>query len=915
MRLLTWLDVRRRICQKTQYGSNLPTGITRINCFSDALEIGIDSDERSIAEATLKEWFGEWYQTEDSIIQLDLGNSFLPVELLMEKIPLDRSTHIRPFWEEIAYIEGSSNFLHLPTPFDSTPLLIAFYSFKGGVGRTMHLAAHVFALLDCAKELEKEIKILVIDADLEAPGLTYWDRQEQQQPAVSFIDFMEAYHYSQLSTEETLELFAAEVKKSAKREGKSVFYFLPACLADEQLLDTPILPEHLTRGSEGEWTCGNAIHKLGRKLEADYVLIDLRAGLSEISSPLIFDPRIERFFVTTATEQSVAGLSLVLKQISRVAPSEEDVDEGKYFDPSAIVSFLTPQLKSLPAFEDTLVRFRNSYAQSNDSEESSIYAKRLEINETDFAQELLYINSWQEARSQIASTSIAGIAKRWAEDRLKEDLDDGIVSDNSSEFNSDSSSLEEVTKFKNVCEQYVFAESGGGEKLLVTTALNNLATNFRDRLPNVVSVGAKGSGKTFIYIQLSRLQTWDRFVNTAIGEQSEMDAYIFPFLQSRNLQNSAKTNVDNARSKILKHLTEKDYEFRYSEYVDRIKEALEQKSTELEWTHLWMREIARSIGIESTNEEIVDLKTIDTFLKQKQTKIVFLLDGLEDIFQEIASNENQKTALKALINLPDRLSEIRQASLGLIVLLRRDFLRHAIVQNVEQFESRYRSYDLYWDADSFIKLVYWVCTQAGVIGAKEEKLNNLGREKLLTELEKLWGEKLGGLREARTANWVFAALTDFKGRLQARDVVRFLFHAADITTAQPREVQFEKWSSDRLLPPQAIRRALDPCSEKKVQEATEEYPDFKEWIDKIEERYPDANNRSVPFTSEELDLDRSTIKMLEDMGVIYEDRDKDDITRYYMPEIFRAGLKFKLESGKRPRVLVLKRKSVGIGIL
>ena len=325
--------------------------------------------------------------------------------------------------------------------------------------------------------------------------------------------------------------------------------------------------------------------------------------------------------------------------------------------------------------------------------------------------------------------------------------------------------------------------------------------------------------------------------------------------------------------------------------------------------------------VEETSE--VSIQEINSYLKNKQIRIVLLFDGLEDIFQNVASDDNQKTALKALIDLPnDRLSEIRQSNLGIIVLLRRDFLRYAILQNVGQTESLYRSYALSWDVDSFLKLVYWVCIQGGVIGTaedkkdKEDKMESLGRQELVKELEeKLWGEKLGsGASEARTASWVFAALSDFKGRLQARDIVRLLFHAAKNIMDSPKKMQFDKWASSRLLTPQAIRSALTPCSQAKVREAEEEYPKFKEWVYLVNNEYlPDQ--KYLPFQSQSLNLETSTIRMLEEMGVIFEDRDKNDIARYYIPEIFRAGLNFTLRIGARPRVLALKRKAPGIVML
>ena len=66
-----------------------------------------------------------------------------------------------------------------------------------------------------------------------------------------------------------------------------------------------------------------------------------------------------------------------------------------------------------------------------------------------------------------------------------------------------------------------------------------------------------------------------------------------------------------------------------------------------------------------------------------------------------------------------------------------------------------------------------------------------------------------------------------------------------------KEIQFERWSTSRLLPPQAIRRALKPCSEEKVKEAQEEYAVFKIWVEETLPKYPPAERR-IPFAGEQL---------------------------------------------------------------
>jgi len=925
LKFLTWLDVKRLIRRQTLNGEELPDYISSISCFSDALEIGIpNADCKENAQKTLSDWFKDWYQRDQNLIRLDLGDAALPVEFhKSESPPFDSSISIRPFWQEIAYIDSDSDGnidsaslsskFHFPETSLSSPKVIAFYSFKGGVGRTLHLASYLFSLLEASKEIDKKITVLVVDADLEAPGLTYWDRAEKQQAAVSFIDFLEAYHYPPISRQEMLSLFAEEVKKTPRYEGGSIFYFLPACLSDEQLLDTPVLPEHLARSPKGEWSCGDALHQLGQSLSADYVLVDLRAGLSEISSPIIFDPRIQRFFVTTAAEQSIAGLSLVLKQISRIAPSETDSSSGKFYDPSIIISFLTPELKKLPAFENSLEKFSSAYMPFDQSDDYSSYSGRLEIKETDFTQELLYVNTWEEAKQKLPSTSVMKISREWAVSQIGENFQP----ENADSIHQDASTiLEGVRKFRDICRQYEYAESGQGESLLVTESLKHLATTFRNDLPRVVSIGAKGSGKTFTYVQLSRLKYWEKFLKLALKdfEARQFKTHIFPLLQSKTLRDAAESTVAEARSTTKDAFYGSMPTFYHSEFLDRISHFLEEPRSEFAWTNFWIQELSRSVGL-TRNEESISLSSLNEYLKQKNVHLVFLFDGLEDVFAEAATDSRQQTAIRSLINLPKRLNEIRQANFGLIILLRRDFLRYAITQNLGQFENLYQSYDLIWDADSFLKLVYWICSQASVIDANEDIIDNLSREELIGNLEKLWGKKLGRdtSNEAYAAKWIYAALTDFKGRLQARDIVRLLYHAANIAIEQRREVQFDRWSTSRLIPPQAIRRAIEPCSSGKVKEVKEEYPKFKEWVEKVETEYSQEQRR-VPFTLNTLSLDQATINLLEDIGVIYEDRGKDDVSRYYMPEIFRSGLGFTLEKGARPRVLVLKRKALGSDI-
>jgi cellulose biosynthesis protein BcsQ len=909
LKFLTWLDVDRVIRRETFNGRKLPETISRIECFSSALEISLlNSSAEGEAKGLLKELFKDWYLEDINVIQLDLGDALLPVEFIQttSKSPPKQPY---PFWSDISYLptassEGIDEFTALPTSFDKAPNIIAFYSFKGGVGRTLHLAAHCLALLEKAAELKKKIKVLVIDADLEAPGLTYWERSESKISDVSFIDFLEVYHYSPISMDISLRKFANEVQTTARQERGSTLYFLPACGDDHQLLDTPVLPEHLSRGVHGRWTCTEAIYELGKTLEIDYIFIDLRAGLSEISSPILLDPRVQRILVTPASEQSISGMSLVLEQISRIAPSDTEIRDEKYSDPSIVMSLLTKEIKELPIFDVYQERLLNSYQQTD---REPLESRNLDIQTSDFAQELMHINSWNEAESKLQGTSVMRLAQKWASSQFSDDLSDEKTND------GETGGLERVRRLRDICEEYEFAESGKGKELLITNPIMNLAQSFVNSLPNAISIGAKGAGKTFTYLQIARFQYWENFLAKVLGTDypnPQSSVNVFPFLEPKHMEDDAKKIVKGARDESFLKMGG-TCSFSYTACIDRISEHLNDPSfTTIQWSKFWIREIGTAIGLEAQYQEEFSLEYIHKSLQERGLKFVFLIDGLEDVFSEVSSNRQHQWALYELLDIPRRLSDIRQSCLGIIILVRRDFLRYLFPQNLQQFENLYKPYDLHWDEESFLRLVLWICIQARIIDSEKDDIDQMGYELIKKRLESLWGRKLGADKsnEAYTSNWIFAALCDFKGRLQARDIVRILQHAANRTVNSPQEVQFKRWSSSRILPPQAIRDALEPCSKSKVAETGQEYPQFRKWIEGIHAKLP-IQNRHIPFYANEMDIDQREIQMLEDIGAIYGDVDKKDgTTRFYMPEIFRAGLGFTLKKGARPRILVLQKK-------
>jgi hypothetical protein len=167
----------------------------------------------------------------------------------------------------------------------------------------------------------------------------------------------------------------------------------------------------------------------------------------------------------------------------------------------------------------------------------------------------------------------------------------------------------------------------------------------------------------------------------------------------------------------------------------------------------------------------------------------------------------------------------------------------------------------------------------------------------LTEaLVPLWGRKLGNdrSREGRSAEWVIAALSDFLGQIQARDVVRLLYLSALKSRGNTQ------WT-DRVLAPGAVREAVAECSDEKISEISQENSALKEIFNKL--RALDADRKAVPFKLEDVELTPEELQLLQLNGIAVAEG-----SLYYMAEIFRPGLGFRLPAGARPKVLALARR-------
>jgi hypothetical protein len=292
-------------------------------------------------------------------------------------------------------------------------------------------------------------------------------------------------------------------------------------------------------------------------------------------------------------------------------------------------------------------------------------------------------------------------------------------------------------------------------------------------------------------------------------------------------------------------------------------------------------------------------RRLTEYLAATKKQLVVVIDGLEDLFQNFANDQSQQTAIRSLLqDVPEWLGQQPNIPLGIIIFVRRDIVLAAVHQNAAQMMARYEPYALKWNREEALRLVAWVTKRVNMLPQiNSEKLQNMTEEELTEALVPLWGKRLGSERskEAGSARFVIAAISDLRGQIQARDLVRLLHLAAK------ESVNDSRWQ-DRILIPTAIKGALLECSQNKIGEIEIENTALKDVFTKL--RSLPKEKRKIPFTRDMMELSVEEMKILEDNGVVIRENDE-----YYMPEIFRLGLEFSMTAGGRPRIIALARRA------
>jgi cellulose biosynthesis protein BcsQ len=225
--------------------------------------------------------------------------------------------------------------------------VITFYSFKGGVGRTMALANVGLELARTGR------RVLLVDFDLEAPGLDTFEVLKQGNPTPGIVDYITSYR--QTGTAPDLAEFIYEPQIITESPGR--LWVMPTGRQDDQYANRfyAIDWQELYSQQDGYLLLEDLRAQWQRTLNPDYVLIDSRTGHTDVGgicTRQLPDAVAILFF---PNEQNRRGIELIVNNV-RKEQRESKRKIQLYFIASNVPNLDDEEL----ILRDRLRQFRNT---------------------------------------------------------------------------------------------------------------------------------------------------------------------------------------------------------------------------------------------------------------------------------------------------------------------------------------------------------------------------------------------------------------------------------------------------------------------------------------------------------------------------------------------------------------------------
>ncbi len=768
-----------------------------------------------------------------------------------------------------------------------TPLITTFYSFRGGVGRstTLGLVAGILAT-------EKKRRVVIVDFDLEAPGISILlesDIEQINQENYGVLDYL----YQRFLTPEEnfppIESCIYQVELKARGE----LFLVPVGEYDENYihrlaeLDRGTLQAFYRRDNN---PVQQLIEDIKEQLNPDVILIDARPGFNDTSAIALLDLADLGIICFSPTDQSFKGLSWIVQTVSK---------QWQYRGKPDLRFVLTP----MPAVA-TEQRQIWIYEVEDWIENNWRVPSYTTVNE-------LYYEVNYNPNISTLSSLVNNLPKSLLDNYLSiAEVIDASLPDIKPSLTT-SATVKTASKETILNELNFVAATAQDIEPEKIPEIFHRTEDFPKFLSdkNWLIRGAKGTGKSLLFRlfveqpeeakKLARYEQDISNVNFVAGHgKTTIKMSILEGIALASYEREVGDNcwkdfwLNYALLQLFSSLIDLQLLPNINENLKGLIATEKPRSADIV---SWLVEQAKSST--ASLETFDQLRDINSWLQENNRRVWLLYDELDTGFGYTQEDyQRRRKGLEAL------LAWWLESGISLKYIVPKIFLREDIWNQLNFTNKGHyvgRSLELKWEeADLWRLVLRQVLKNSDSLsqtinqesGVKVERLENIELKQLRKSLFLLWGEKMGRGKAAYTYNWVRKRTADSQDNRFPRSLILLLDEAVK------REKNFlTEYTDSRILRPRSLSDVLPEVSKQRVNEVRNEYPELEKLLDKLQdERSPIDENRLTEIWKIEGKELTTRLKEMIDAGIFKEylrRKDPSQTARVYsVAELYLYGL-------------------------
>jgi cellulose biosynthesis protein BcsQ len=787
-------------------------------------------------------------------------------------LPIDSDLHNLPLWAEaLAKAENVETSVTFPSDLDedlSTPIVVTFYSLRGGVGRSTALAYTARILASRGRS------VLCVDMDLEAPGLaSLFGKESEVTESQGVVQIL-------------LELEQGEkpdiTKHLLRISETDELYCLPAGVpnAGYARLLTFIEPNAWYREDKNPLRELLDLLSTSMPFVPDVILLDSRTGINQLSGPLLFDIADLAIIAFFPHPQAQTGTSALVKALlsAKTRRNNHSFTPEPRFLISPVPASKAPEIvsryrnRSLEWIAEWLSSLRNGHDGDPNFTESEMahfvpYREAVAtsdqiLEDPDLWRDYAPVAEWIERflptpGEAKTPTTIAHLKPRV----LQELYFSTGTAEQQKHFRETFVETETVRKALTTRFPLVLGRKGTGKTAVFRRLLEDPKSN-----PIIVVAPSQLGNKDWL-LRAEGFQSIEANLSSAgIDWRQIWTAYIcLTVFHSWPFNTEAPLPNEGIRNSVLR-----------------------EPESELEIVSILCNLFTQPMASLMISDWLTRLD------KAAPNEATLLFDGLDTGFgHSPADRERRHRAIEGLFAFfTDRGDSLKK--LRLKVMLREDIWRKLQFENKSHLFGR--SVRLAWSdkvdyfkvvinqallSDTFKKLLESATWGTGLT-AKD--LDSWIDAEVLRAWNVLVGERMKGGKTTFTRNWVWNRLADGNDDHSPRYLLQ-LFHQV---TEWERTEQAKNPYERSVIRPRGLIEVLPTVSEEVLAALRdEEFPELKPLLDRL------TMIGRTPVDARELEENLQELtELAREVGLlgIYEGTD-ENVERYKVPEIHRYGLK------------------------